>query len=118
VNRSEAETLRAEITEAKAKIKTLTGQIRHREGRLRRIAADAFNEESAPIDGITAEVREIVLGDAKCDASPIGVCVYADRVTSLPEQRTGTPASTDACLFCGTRCGVPWPYLRNRRENR
>jgi len=119
---SEAEKLRVEIAEAKAKAKTLTGQIRHREGRLRRIAADAFNVESEPIDGVTAEVREIILGSKPCEVSPIGICVYAQRVMSIPGQREShtwrekhghatyedimkwSPATcTDACLFCGQR---------------
>lgn len=120
-HRSEAEKFRAEIAEAKAKVKGLTSQIRHREGRLRRIAADAFNEESEPIDGMIAEVREIVLSLTPCETSPIGVCVCSSRVMSIPGQREAEawrekhdhttaeditdkwrPAThTDACLFCG-----------------
>ena len=115
--------LRAEIAEAKVKVKVLMGQIRHREGKLRRIAADAFNEESEPIDGVTADVGEIVLGVKVCEVSAIGVCVYAEQVMSIPGQRessawrdkhghataevimkTWGPAThTDACLFCGTK---------------
>jgi hypothetical protein len=101
--RSEAEKLRAEIAEAETKVKRLAGQIRNREGRLRRIAADAFNEESEPIDGMTVEVREISLGHKPCERCPIGICVYSDRVISLPGQREPAgPATGDgACLFCG-----------------
>jgi len=121
-HRNEAEKLRAELAEAEAKVKSLTGQIRHREGRLRRIAADAFNEESEPIDGVTAEVREMVLGSKLCKMSPIGICVYSrlGHVMSIPGQREsaawrekhghayfediqkwGPATGTDACLFCG-----------------
>ena len=122
--KSEAARLRAEIAETKAKVKGFMAQIRHREGRLRRIAADAFNDASDPIDGMTAEVREITLGSKPCELSAIGVCVYSrlGRVISIPGQlRKGaawddacrlatsakgvsekwTPACTDACLFCG-----------------
>ena len=120
--RSEANKLRAEIAEAKTTVKSLVGQIRHREGRLRRIAADAFSEESEPIDGVTAEVREIVLGSKPCAMSAIGICVYSrlGHVMSIPGQREsaawrekhghayfediqkwGPATGTDACLFCG-----------------
>ena len=116
---TEAEKLRAEIAEAETKVKTLKGQIRHRQGRLRRIAADAFNEEANDLDGSLVEVREIVLGVDLCDVSPIGICVYAD-VISLPGQRrdaaelatlehagpveTWSPVwYTNACLFCGKK---------------
>lgn len=128
-HRGEAEKLRAEIAETKAKVKTLTGQIRHREGRLRRIAADAFNEASASLDGMAADTREIVLSPKPCAASPIGICVYSrlGHVISIPGQQRGgaawdeacrlattakgvsekwTPECTDACLFCG-RQGMP-----------
>ena len=119
---AEAAKLRAEIDEAKVKVKALMGQIKNREGRLRRIAADAFSTESEPINGITAEVREIVLGLEACPASPIGICVYSNRAMSLPGQREvaawhkehghttadamkkwGPATHTDACLFCGTK---------------
>lgn len=124
-HQSEAEKLRAEIAEARTKIKGHMGQIRHREGRLRRIAADAFNEASEPLDGMTAETREIVLGARPCELSAIGICVYSrpGYVISIPGQlRKGaawdeacrlappppkgvsekwTPECTEACLFCG-----------------
>ncbi len=116
-HRNTAEKLRAEIAEAKKKVKGFIGQIRNREGRLRRIAADAFNEQSEPIEGMTTEVREIVLGCKLCETSPIGICVYSNRVMSIPGQRedaawrekhgngypmSGGPATrTNACLFCG-----------------
>lgn len=100
-DRSEAVKLRAEIAEAEAQVKTLTGQIKHREGRLRRIAVDAFNAQS---DDAPATTRNLVLGVVPCAQSPIGICVY--------DQELAEP--TDACLFCGARAGVPWPYLSNR----
>ena len=122
-HQSEAEKLRAEIAEAETKVKGLMGQIRNREGRLRRIAADAYNEASEPLDGMTADTREIDLGSKPCALSPIGICVYSrlGRLISIPGQlgkgaawdeacrlattRKGsekwTPACTNACLFCG-----------------
>ena len=106
-DRSEAARLRTEIAEARTKVKQLTGQIRHREGRLRRIAADAFNDESEPLTGMVVPVGNIVLGVHACEASPIGICAYDRlvRVEPLPGQRT-PPSSgrIDGCLFCGTRC--------------
>jgi hypothetical protein len=124
IHRSEAEKLRAEIAEAQAKVKILANQIRYKEGRLRRIAADAFNEVSEPISGMMAEVREIVLSVTACTTSPIGICVYSrlGYVISIPGQlgkgaawdeacRLATtakgvsekwnPTCTNACLFCG-----------------
>jgi len=100
---NEAEKLRAEIAEAKTKVKQLTGQIRHREGRLRRIAADAFNNESEPLTGMAVPVGHVVLGTRPCEASPIGVCAFDRlvRVEPLPGQRTKRSMSFDRCLFCG-----------------
>lgn len=95
---SEATKLHAEIAEAKTKVKGLTREIKHREGRLRRIAADAFNEAREPLDDMTAEVREIVLGTKPCELSPIDVCVYK----GVSQQwNPWNPTYTDACLFCG-----------------
>lgn len=102
----EADRLRSELADLRAKAQTLAGQIRNREGRLRRIAADAYGEQSEPIDGITIEVRDVELGDRECEASAIGVCVYSrlGREMSIPGQleRKGDATCTDACLFCGT----------------
>lgn len=106
VTKNEAALLRAEIAEARTKVKNLQGQIRNREGRLRRVAADAFNEKRND-DVAPVAIRNIVLGAALCKTSPLGVCVY--------DENTGAAqhGHHDACLFCGTRCGVPWHYLRN-----
>jgi hypothetical protein len=114
-DQNEAVKLRAEIAEAKPTVKQLTGQIRHREGRLRRIVVDAFNNESEPRSGMAIPVGQVVLGVHPCEESPIGVCAFdkLTRVQPLPYQRdpkSQTPM--DGCLFCGKRCGVPWPYLR------
>ena len=103
---TEAEKLRSEIAEAEAKVKTLKAQIRHREGRLRRMVVDTYNEASEPLDGMTTETREIVIGSNPCTLSPIGICAYSDRVISLPGQRDRTndeASRTDACLFCGKK---------------
>ena len=68
--------------------------------KLRAIAAMVFSEESEPINGITAEPREIVVSHRICAMSPIMVCAYAYGVMSLPGQR-GAATGDDACLFCG-----------------
>jgi hypothetical protein len=122
-HQKEAAKLRAEIAEAKAKVKTLEGQIRHREGRLRRIAADVFDEESAPLSGMTAELRKLDLSYRPCETSPIGMCVYSDDVISIPGQREDTasesPATcTDACLFCGEPEADAWLGPRQYRRSR
>jgi len=88
---------------------------------LAQIAADAYSEKSEPIDGMTVMPHEIEIGfDHPCKESPIGVCVYSERVVTIPGQleferrrkATGKSfdgtdypenAKTDACLFCGVR---------------
>lgn len=99
-----AEALR-EIATMREQVRTLMDEIRKRQNSLTRIVVEAFNKESAPINGITVESREVVLGNAQCEKSPIGVCAYSDRVVSLPGQRGETPCAkhTDACLFCGVQ---------------
>jgi hypothetical protein len=103
---AEAEKLRAEIAEAETKVKALKGQIRHREGRLRRFAADAFNDVSEPLSGMAVPTRNVDLGRQPCAVSPIGVCAFDRlyRVAPLPvQQSTSNDERFDACLFCGKR---------------
>ena len=100
----EAAKLHTEIADDKKQIDVLSAKIQQREGKLRRIAADAFSAESEPIDGITAEPGEIILGSKSCEVSPIGDCVYSHSAISLPAQRRTADSSAthwDACLFCG-----------------
>lgn len=121
--------LRREIAEATTSVRSLKAQIRHREGRLRRIAADAFNAATEASGEVLAEVREVLLGSRTCTRSPVEVCCYSrlGRLISIPGQlrkgdawdeacrdhetnpvRVGekwTPACTDACLFCGKQRG-------------
>lgn len=125
----DAAKLRVEIAAAKKEVRTLTAQIRHREGRLRRVAADAFNDATEASGEVLAEVREVLLGSRACARSPVEVCCYSrlGRLISIPGQlrkgdawdearrhhaehpervgETWTPACTDACLFCGKQRG-------------
>jgi hypothetical protein len=96
------------------------------------VVVEGFNELSEPLDGITVESLEIVIGYRPCLESPIGVCVYSDRAMSIPGQleahawgvkhaeeqldqvlrftataedvmhNWSSATGTDACLFCGT----------------
>lgn len=112
----------------------LQREVGRAESDLLKIAVDVFNEESAPIDGVTVEHGGVELGvvttrgsGPMCLWSPITVCVYAkrsDEAMSIPGQRawrawreahTGQPDEravpdepsmrTDACLFCGVPSG-------------
>jgi hypothetical protein len=125
-----AEHLQA-IQDFRAQIRGLEAEIRKRRNRLAKMVVEAFNKESAPIDGMMLEGRDVVISFEKCDRSPIGVCVYSDMVVTLPGQRKnaewraarkGTPdehryptdveeARTDACLFCGVVGGEGGDYL-------
>ncbi len=120
--RPEADELLALIGDKKRAIQTLMGKIHEHQRRLEAIAVEAFNELSEPIDGMTLEEGDMVIGYRPCAESPIHVCCYSNEVVSLPGQRAherwrtehaGTreehlypdipTAHTDACLFCGTR---------------
>ena len=82
---------------------------------LLKLAMNRFNAESEPINGITAELRELNLGEKCCHKSPVCVCVYGDvhaSLMSLPAQR-GEPVEEDCgCIFCGE----PYPVEKKRRR--
>ena len=123
------------IANCRASIKTLMGTIRKHQTALVKIVVKAFNEQSEPIDGITVESREVVIGYASCDKSPIGVCVYSDRAMSIPGQleahawrekhghataedimhKWGPATGTDACLFCGVPQDKNAKFADNRQ---
>ena len=94
----------ANIRKAKDDIRAQTRAISRHRGALARVIANAFSEESAPIDGMTITSREVsdIDIDAPCSASPVGVCAYTRWAMSLPGQRGVKEASGyDACIFCG-----------------
>ena len=114
----EAQEHLAEIEKARLKTAKLVKDIRNRQKQLLQIVVKAFNERSEPINGVTVEGREVVLGFTKCDESPIGVCAYSERSMSIPGQlemqawrekhgrqpgitESSAATRTDACLFCG-----------------
>ncbi len=104
--RDEAREHLQEINAWRARIQGAMEEVRKREGKLRKIAAKVFSEMSEPIDGMTIEPREVILGRRPCTESPISVCVYSDHVMSIPGQK-GVKSATgcDACLFCGATNG-------------
>jgi hypothetical protein len=109
---AEAEEHLRAISNARTSIRTLMGTIRKHQTALISVAVKTYNDVSADLDGMIADNRWTVIGFAPCNASPIGVCVYNERVMSLPSQRRGhhvhagslvchSDCGTDACLFCG-----------------
>ena len=121
--RAEARAHLAAIAQAKERLADAMAEIRTRETALLSVAIRAYNRESAELAGVVAESQGTVIGYATCEASPVWVCVYNDRVTSLPSQHrhedereatvrsgrayllTGGPCHPEcewnACLFCG-----------------
>jgi len=109
---AEAEEHLKAIATARASVKILMWAIRKHQTALLSVAVKAYNEAAADLDGMIADNRWTIIGYAPCEPSPIGVCVYNERVMSLPSQRMGPhhpsgpsvchpECSTDACLFCG-----------------
>lgn len=117
MTREEARQLLREVTDIRAQMRGLLREIRKRQSKLVRVAVDAFNEASEPLDGMVVAARNVTIGFRPCVESPIGVCVYSERVVPIPGQKAldaqreqgksvleNYPdcARTDACLFCGT----------------
>ncbi len=86
------------------KVRVDTKAARKIEIALLNIAIDQYGKESEPLDGMTVELREIMLGDTVCDKSEIGRCVHGHpqrSIVSLAYQRGEKQTGDNACIFCG-----------------
>ncbi len=121
MSRLDAESRLREIAESREIIRRESRKIGTHLGALARAVEKPFDEESAELDGMLFDPKWAVIGYESCAESPIGVCIYNERVISLPGQRLHAgerlpkpndppnfspyachaECRTDACLFCG-----------------